>query len=443
MKTRTKRQICLLKAERDASRELTEIRQKYQVKKPGGVGLSKSLQSSWEEYSVEASRLESELFQPFKTKVSYTLGALAEEAKVLVDQRRRMREMLDDLAERNQKEVKERASEVRKTAESAARAAIRTASDAINEFRQVVAEVEADFGGQDLSDRSEDELDKIRRKYESRIDSVGARNSDVLSRVRDVLSGVSQNIEEGIDTSHLDMIEAIEGDLLDYQEEASENAELLQLGLAIAIINHEFESSIRSIRGSLRELHQWARSNGELDQLYRQIRSNFDHLDGHLNLFTPLQRRLYRTRVDVTGSEIHHYVATLFEARLARHSITLEASDGFLDSVVNAYPSTLYPVFVNIIDNACFWLRDFKGNRTINLGTDSSGYLISNTGPAIQKRDSNLIFNKGVSRKPRGRGLGLYISIKALQREGMDLQLENLEPPSFRIVWPKESEKEQ
>ena len=433
----------LLKAERDASRELSEIREKYRVKKPSGIGLSKSLQSSWEQYTVEANRLETEIFQPFTTKVSHTLGVLADEAKLLVDQRRRMRELLDELAERNQKDVKERAAEVRKTAQSASRAAIRTASDAINEFRQVVAEVEADFGGQDLSGRSEDELDTIRRKYESRIDSVGAKNSDVLSRVRDVLAGVSQNIEEGLDSSHLDMIEALEGDLLDFREEASDNAELLQLGLAIAIINHEFESSIRSIRGSLRELHQWARSNGELDALYRRIRSNFDHLDGHLNLFTPLQRRLYRSRVAISGSEIHHYVATLFEARFVRHSIKLNPSNRFLDSVVHAYPSTLYPVFVNIIDNACFWLRDLKGKREIMLDADSSGYLISNSGPAVQERDAKTIFNKGFSRKPRGRGLGLYISITALQREDMDLQLVNCEPPTFRLKWPQNPENEE
>jgi signal transduction histidine kinase len=255
--------------------------------------------------------------------------------------------------------------------------------------------------------------------------------------VRDVLSGVSLNLEEGIDAGHLEMIEAIEGDLLDFQDEASENAELLQLGLAIAIINHEFESSIRSIRGSLRELHQWARSNGELDTLYRRIRTNFDHLDGHLNLFTPLQRRLYRSKVDVTGAEIHHYVATLFEARFARHSIKLEVADAFLESVVSAFPSTLYPVFVNIIDNACFWLRDFAGRRSIRLDVDEFGYLISNSGPGVEERDSELIFEKGVSRKPRGMGLGLYISVQSLQREGMDLKLVKLDPPTFRLVWPK------
>lgn len=432
----------LLKSEREASRDLAAIKEKYVVKKPGGVGLSRALQSSWDAYVVERAKLDVTLFEPFTSRVAHSLGALAEEAKLLVDQRRRMRDLLDELAERNQKGVKERAAEVRKSAETTTRAAVRAASDALNEFRKVVAEVEADFGGQDLSERTVDELEAIRKQYETRIDAVGNKNTEILSRVRDVLSGVSQNLEEGLDLNHLDMIEAIEGDLLQFQEEAAENAELVQLGLAIAIINHEFEASIKGIRTSLRELHKWARSNGALDELYRNIRANFDHLDGHLNLFTPLQRRLYRNAVEISGSEIHHYVATLFEARFARHSISLRPTSKFLGSTVKAYPSTLYPVFVNIIDNACFWLRDFSGERVITLDIDKNGYVIANSGPGIAVKDAKIIFEKGVSRRPKGRGLGLYISIKALQKEGMDLRLGTVDPPSFHLIWPKEDNNE-
>lgn len=427
----------LLRYEREASRDLAEIKDKYVVKKPAGIGFSKGVQASWDAYLVERGKLENELFGPFTMKVAHSLGALAEEAKILVDQRRRMRDLLDELADRNQKFVKERAAEVRKSAESTTRAAVRAASDALNEFKKVVAEVEADFGGQDLSARTVEELEQIRRQYESRIDTVGLKNTEVLSRMRDMLSGVSQNLEEGVDLNNLDMLEAIEGDLIQYQEEAAENAELVQLGLAIAIINHEFEASIKGIRGSLRELHQWARANGELDPIYRNIRANFDHLDGHLNLFTPLQRRLYRSAVNILGSDIHHYVSTLFEARLARHSIKLLPTERFLESQTSGYPSTLYPVFVNIIDNACFWLRDYSGKRSIVLDADRQGYIITNSGPGIESRDAESIFQKGFSRRPRGRGLGLYISIKALQREGMDLKLDSINPPTFRLVWPK------
>jgi signal transduction histidine kinase len=88
-----------------------------------------------------------------------------------------------------------------------------------------------------------------------------------------------------------------------------------------------------------------------------------------------------------------------------------------------SYPSTIYPVFVNIIDNAVFWLKDIQGQRIITLDFADNIYRIGNNGPVIHKRDMEAIFEQGFSRKPGGRGLGLFISRKALRKEGMDLKI--------------------
>ena len=65
--------------------------------------------------------------------------------------------------------------------------------------------------------------------------------------------------------------------------------------------------------------------------------------------------------------------------------------------------------------------------------------VIANNGPKIERRDADRIFERGFSRKPGGRGLGLYISAKALEPEKMVLRL--VEPPegyhaAFRIELP-------
>ena len=219
------------------------------------------------------------------------------------------------------------------------------------------------------------------------------------------------------------MIEAMDKELQELKEQADTDAELVQLGLAVAVINHEFEAAIKGIRSKLRELGSWARANEDLVPLYQDIRTNFDHLDAHLNLFTPLQRRLQRKRTHIRGSEINHYIRTLFSVRFKRHDIELVVSQRFLDSSVPAFPSTIYPVFVNIIDNAVFWLKDIQGLRTINLDFENNAYRIGNNGPSIHTRDFAAIFEQGFSRKPGGRGLGLFISRKALRKEGMDLDL--------------------
>jgi signal transduction histidine kinase len=90
---------------------------------------------------------------------------------------------------------------------------------------------------------------------------------------------------------------------------------------------------------------------------------------------------------------------------------------------LHSYPSTIYPVFVNLIDNFIFWLKDQPGERLISLDCVGNIYHIENNGPPINMRDAEAIFEQGFTRKPGGRGLGLYISRKVLRKEGMTLEL--------------------
>ena len=129
-------------------------------------------------------------------------------------------------------------------------------------------------------------------------------------------------------------------------------------------------------------------------------------MDAHLNLFTPLQRRLYKNRIDINGKDIAHYIRALFSVRFERHHIRFEPTQEFLDSKVNSFPSTIYPVFVNLIDNFIFWLKDNPGERLITLDYENNKFYIQNNGPPISKRDTETIFEQGFSRKPGGRGLG-------------------------------------
>jgi signal transduction histidine kinase len=416
----------LLDAERAANRKLNEIRESYRVARPRGVGLSQQLQRDWDGYSQETERLELNLFGPFSADMARTVGSFAEKARLYVDQRRRVEELLKQLADEKRRAVKTGAKDLADKADQTQQAALRTARDAIKQFQEVVAEVEADFARQDFAKMAPDRVEEVRSRFEQKIEEVGRRNTDTLAKVRDLLAGIAQNLQPGeLDVTGIETMEALESDLETLKEQSNSDAELVQLGLAVAVINHEFEAAIKGIRSNLRDLHSWARSNEDLSPLYQKIRNNFDHLDGHLNLFTPLQRRLYRDPITIKGGDINHYVASLFDVRLKRHQISIRATPEFLAATMIGYPSTVYPVFVNVIDNAIFWLKEVKGNREITLDADKKDFLIINNGPAVATRDRSAIFEQGFTRKPRGRGLGLFISRRALKKEGMDLKLDD------------------
>jgi signal transduction histidine kinase len=413
----------LLEAENWANRRLTEIRNSYQIAKPRGVGLTKQLDRDWSAFQREQERLETELFSPLSKEVAESLGIMAEEARLYIDQRRRLKKLIKQVSDTQESEVKTEANMLEKSAAETRRVAINTARNAIQEFRNIVKTVESDFAEQDFVDITPQHAEEIREMYELRIEEVGQRNTESLGRVREMLTSISENLEKTADIEHLDMVEAMDQELQNLREQADTDAELVQLGLAMAVINHEFEAAIKGIRHKLRELGSWARANEELVPLYRDIRTNFDHLDAHLNLFTPLQRRLQRNKTLIKGREINHYVRTLFSVRFKRHGVELKVTQDFLDSEVLGYPSTIYPVFVNIIDNAVFWLKDIQDQRVITLDYTGNSYHIGNNGPTIHNRDLEAIFEQGFSRKPGGRGLGLFISQKALRKEGMDLNV--------------------
>jgi len=413
----------LLDAELEANKKLADLRTTYSITRPRGVGLTKQLTRDWEAYQHEQARLETEVFAPTAQKIAETLGAMAKQAKIYIDQRRRLQDLIHRVAEEQNSIMRTEATALQQATGQTRRAAINTARAALKELRDAIEAVNDDLAHKDLSDLQTQQIEEIRSNYEQRINAVASKNTDTMGSVRELLAGITESLEQQTDISHLDMAEAMETELQSLREQVDTDEELVQLGLAIAVINHEFVAAIKMIRSQLRELRSWAHANDSLLPIYREIRTNFDHLDAHLNLFTPLQRRLYRNRVDIRGKEIVHYVRALFSIRLERHHIRLNATQAFLDSKLHSYPSTIYPVFVNLIDNFIFWLKDQPGERLISLDCVGNIYHIENNGPPINMRDAEAIFEQGFTRKPGGRGLGLYISRKVLRKEGMTLEL--------------------
>ena len=243
---------------------------------------------------------------------------------------------------------------------------------------------------------------------ESRILEVGGKKSSLLDSLLEQLRAIDTSGE----TSALDQLVAIEQRNILLEEEAEADLQLTQLGMAVEIINHEFNATIRSVRNNLRRLKAWADINESLEELYRNIRASFDHLDGYLTLFTPLQRRLYRKAVDIRGSEIYTFLCDLFRERFTRHHIEFVQTAAFSKMKINGFPSSFYPVFVNLIDNAIYWIsqQNPSEERRIKLDAEDGVFWVSDSGPGVNPVDRETIFEFGFTRKPGGRGMGLYIS---------------------------------
>ena len=424
----------ILEIESQAHADIRNLESNYRLSRPR-VGLSKATLRDWGVYNTEFKSLQEKVFKPARHIVDELIGEEARKAELSLDRLIRTEAVLDGLSQEARKSmgksgqaVKAEANKVASKAQTAARRSLTTVE---SELRKVLSE----FQRIDIARMPDEIFVETRNKLENRVLKVAEEQEALLRSVFEQL----QSVDVTGKNSTAEQLMAIEQRNLLLEEEAEADAQLAQLGMAIEIINHEFSGTIRSLRNGLQKLKAWADVNKGLGDLYHAIRTSFDHLDGYLTLFTPLQRRLYRKAVEIRGSDIRKFLEDLFGARLERHGVSLKATKAFNRAKIWGFPSSFYPVFVNLVDNAIFWLsqQNPKLERKIELNANDGRLLISDTGPGVNVRDRQAIFEFGFSRKPGGRGMGLHISRETLRRVGFDLQLIDSENGATFGVMPR------
>ena len=414
----------ILAAELHARREIRKAKEELRIAKPRGVGLSRGVRKSWDTYRSEMLKLDESCFDPAESEIDKAIRHHAHRTKVLIDQRRRLEAALDENVRHARQRTQQESTETRQEGKDVSDRVVELARQVRAEVEGTFRQVLADAARLDLTDKEESDLVEVRAGFEDMVDEATREALGVLSSAREQLRELSWYPEsDGIIVTQLDVLEATESELLDVRERADLDLEMTQLGAAIEVINHEFDASIRAVRSSLRRLKAWADLNPDLRGLHKDIRTSFEHLDGYLTLFTPLQRRLYRQEVEIRGSDIARFLSDLFRERLKRHDVRLESTSQFNRHTILGYPSTFYPVFVNLIDNSIFWLSDQPQPRRVKLDAVDGAMVISDSGPGIQERDWKSIFELGFTRKPAGRGLGLYISREVLRRVGYTIDI--------------------
>lgn len=130
-------------------------------------------------------------------------------------------------------------------------------------------------------------------------------------------------------------------------------------------------------------------------------------------------------------------VCSLFQSDIEEYSIKVEISKKAEPFLITDLEYSFWISFLNIINNAVYWLKQKPSNRkiTFSLSRDNS-IVISNSGPPVPDDDIELIFEYGVThRKERNAtGLGLAFTRSILSLNGWNIKCENSDNgPAFII----------
>lgn len=411
-------------ADERARRRLDDIAANYRISLPRGVGLAKRLKGDYEAQQTEYERLVREIITPRAEEIEAIVTDTSKTVGSQIDRRLRFDAAINETVASAGRSLQQAGNAVRSAAADAQSRVIEAARAAAARLESAIREVIVTVQSTNLDALQPKDAVDLRIGLEQRVQSALETELQLLAAL------IEQTNQVGVSSEHgeyyveaLDATEALEEEVLALRERAEADIELAQLGMALQVITHEFDASIKGVRRALRELRVWVEDNPNLRGVYTNLRVSFDHLDGYLALFTPLERRLYQKRIKISGAQIVKFLSDLFGERLQRHNVQLKATRAFLRHSILGYPSTFYPVFVNLVDNAVFWLSDSRSERRVELDASDDAMYVSNTGPEIAKRDEHAIFELGFTRKPGGRGMGLFIAKTVLAKEGYDLRV--------------------
>jgi signal transduction histidine kinase len=416
----------LIDTEGEARRSIEAYKQKIKIPQPKGFTVSKDTRADYDIYLDELQKLESGIFREAIEKVDQHIEDLTTGLNLEISKRKRLEQAVDFISIEAKKAASSKEKEAKDVVSEITLKVKELTNDLMVDLDNEIREVKDRFKSLSLDSTGDFDLVEERKSMEADITKSKERVTDVLERVIRQLQGIYWDRDNDDEIITSDQItDALAEELDELRERVQADVELSQLGLAVGVIHHEFNSTVRSIRGSLKDLRAWADVNENLDTVYKNIKINFEHLDGYLNLFTPLNRRLNRKRENIAALEIKTFLIDLFKTRLDRHNIQFKHTKAFGSAKLFGFRSSFYPVFVNVMDNAIHWLNQTETTeKVIRLHADETGFYISNNGPAITIQDANRIFQLGFTRKRNGRGMGLHISREVLNAENYDISLD-------------------
>ncbi len=416
----------LIESELEARKQVETFKQKIKIPHPKGFIISRDTRKDYEAYMDEFQKMESSIFQDAIDSIDQLVDDYKERLNLEISKRKRLEQAVDFISSEAKKAASGKGKEAKQAIAEITSKVKELSNELMIELDNQIREVKDRFKTLNVGSSEDFDLVQERKFMERDINMGRERVTGVLERVIRQLQGIYWDKDSNNEFITSDQIaDAMAEELDELKERIHADIELSQLGLAVGVIHHEFNSTTKSIRHSIKDLKAWVDVNENLESVYKNIKINFEHLDGYLNLFTPLNRRLNRKREHISVLEVKTFLIDLFKPRFERHEIQFKHTKGFAKKKIHGFRSSFYPIFVNVVDNAIHWLKQSDTNeKIIRLHADQDGIYISNNGPEILLQDKNRIFELGFTRKSNGRGMGLHISKEILKAENYNISLD-------------------
>lgn len=201
--------------------------------------------------------------------------------------------------------------------------------------------------------------------------------------------------------------------------------EMAQLGIAVEIIDHEFNVLYSAMNSSIKEITHKIKRHSELDKLFKYFINAFHQLEDKYELLSPLYRAAGIVAKEISGKEMIDYLDMFFQNSFEKEKIKISPTPLFINNSITIKEPIIYAVLINIINNAIYWLRSSEKKEILfDYLKKTDEIIIMNSGEKIKDFQLKKIFDLFYSKRG-GRGLGLYLAKQSLQKSYMDIYATN------------------
>lgn len=277
--------------------------------------------------------------------------------------------------------------------------------------------------------QSVQELPELNTKdeFQSAISFVLKSKEEIKTQIYDkYISFVEhmENLDFEVDDDFLIDWYKTQQEALEQKLEATD--QLAQLGISAEIIDHELNVLYARMANSIRVLGEYAKSHTAVAETYSQIKVAFEHMEANYKMLQPLYHTIRRQRTEFSGAYLQGNVCSFYRSRLDDLNVEVSASESFREYKFFTIESVVFSVFINVVNNALYWLVPVRDRKIyFDYDSDSKELLLMNSGERIDDRLLEDIFTLFFTRKSNGRGIGLYLARRSLRSIGMDIYATN------------------
>ncbi|EFA4036093.1 histidine kinase, partial [Escherichia coli O120:H10] len=261
-------------------------------------------------------------------------------------------------------------------------------------------------------------LDKLDTEHQR----IEIENSQKLSPYVTALERVNEQIDlEGLAIHSMN-------ETTRYRDELVRLHSLAQLGITVEIIGHELEGLDQELTYALKKIDDGKLTQAQQHNINTALNCHHTLID-KLKFLSPLKLSGRKELKKIKGKDIGRYINQYFSKQFELAGINFSCTNEFNEVVIVDFPSRIYPVFINIVNNSIYWVQRKDGNnREILISVHKNEVMISDSGPGVDADDLESLFTLFFTRKQKGgRGVGLYLCKQNLMAGGHSIRYETIE----------------